>query len=97
MGGTLSLALTVLTQAAPTPAAASTYSGMAFFVGYLLAAVGPVAAGALRDASGGFTAVYATLAVLGLFTLAAGLAAAPSAAGPRATTSLATTSRTASS
>lgn len=75
MGGNLSLALTVVTQSAPTPAAASAYSGMAFFVGYLLAAVGPVAAGALRDATGGFTAVFATLAVLGVVTLALGLAA----------------------
>jgi MFS transporter, CP family, cyanate transporter len=75
MGGNLSLALTVVTQSAPTPAAASAYSGMAFFVGYLLAAVGPVAAGALRDATGGFTAVFATLAVLGVVTLAVGLAA----------------------
>lgn len=75
MGGNLSLALTVVTQNAPTPAAASAYSGMAFFVGYLLAAIGPVAAGALRDATGGFTAVFATLAVLGLATLGVGLAA----------------------
>jgi CP family cyanate transporter-like MFS transporter len=75
MGGNLSLALTVVTQAAPSPAAASAYSGMAFFVGYLLAAVGPVAAGALRDATGGFTAVFGALAVLGLLTLVVGLAA----------------------
>ena len=72
MGGNLSLALVVLTRLAPTPAAAAAYTGMAFFVGYLLAALGPVAAGALRDATGGFTAVYATLAGLGLFTLARG-------------------------
>jgi CP family cyanate transporter-like MFS transporter len=50
---------------------------MAFFVGYLLAAVGPVAAGALRDLTGGFTVVFATLTVLGVLTLAAGVAAAP--------------------
>ena len=74
MGGNLSLALTEVTRAAPTPAAVPAYSGMAFFVGYLLAAAGPVAAGALRDATGGFTAVFATLAVLGLGTLAAALA-----------------------
>ncbi len=48
---------------------------MAFFVGYLLAAVGPVAAGALRDATGGFhPPVFATLVVLGFATLAAALA-----------------------
>ena len=49
MGGNLSLALVVLTRMAPSPAAAAAYTGMAFFVGYLLAALGPVAAGALRD------------------------------------------------
>jgi CP family cyanate transporter-like MFS transporter len=49
---------------------------MAFFVGYLLAATGPVAAGALRDATGGFVAVYVALAGLGVATLVLGLAAA---------------------
>jgi hypothetical protein len=33
--------------------------------------VGPVAAGALRDATGSFTVVFATLTVLGVLTLAA--------------------------
>jgi CP family cyanate transporter-like MFS transporter len=83
MGGNLSLALVVLTRMAPSPAAAAAYTGMAFFVGYLLAALGPVAAGALRDATGGFTAVYATLAVLGVITLAVGLASAGSRQDPR--------------
>ena len=76
MGGNLSLALVVLTRLAPTQADAAAYTGMAFFVGYLLAAVGPVAAGALRDATGGFTAVYTTLAALGVVTLAVALASA---------------------
>ena len=86
MGGNLSLALTVVHRLAPTPAAAPAYSGMAFFVGYLLAALGPVAAGALRDATGGFTAVFATLAVLGVITLVVGLASArvaPAASTPQ--------------
>jgi MFS transporter, CP family, cyanate transporter len=84
MGGNLSLALTVLTQAAPTPEGAAAYTGMAFFVGYLLAAAGPVMAGALRDATGGFTAVFLALAALGVITLVLGVAAArpPVAAGP---------------
>jgi CP family cyanate transporter-like MFS transporter len=77
MGGNLSLALTVLTEAAPTPQAASAYTGMAFFGGYLLAAAGPVAAGALRDATGSFRPVFATLAVLGVVTLGIGVTAAP--------------------
>jgi CP family cyanate transporter-like MFS transporter len=77
MGGNLSLALVVLTRLAPSPAEASSYTGMAFFAGYLLAALGPVAAGALRDATGSFTAVFATLAGLGVLTLFVGLASAP--------------------
>jgi MFS transporter, CP family, cyanate transporter len=76
MGGNLSLALTVLTEAAPTPQAASAYTGMAFFGGYLLAAFGPVAAGALRDATGSFRPVFYTLAALGVLTLAIGVSAA---------------------
>jgi CP family cyanate transporter-like MFS transporter len=77
MGGTFALALTVLTQIAPTPESASSYAGMAFLVGYLLAAPGPVVFGAQRELTGGFTAVYLTLAGLAVVTLALGLAAAP--------------------
>jgi CP family cyanate transporter-like MFS transporter len=76
MGGNLSLALTVLAQSAPTPAEVAGYTGMAFLVGYLLAAVGPVAAGALLDLSG-FSVVFAVLAALGVLTLLVGLAASP--------------------
>lgn len=76
MGGNLSLALVVLTDMAPTPADASGYTGMAFLVGYLMAAAGPVAAGALVDLTGGYSAVFVTLAVLGVGTLIVGIAAA---------------------
>jgi MFS transporter, CP family, cyanate transporter len=75
MGGNLALALTVITQIAPDPRAATAYAGMAFLVGYLLAAVGPVSAGALRDATGSLTAVFLTLAALGAVTLGLGLTA----------------------
>ena len=77
MGGNLALAFLVLTERAPTPAAAPAFTGMAFFVGYLLAAVGPVAAGALRDVTGSYTPVFATLTVLGVLTLLVGVLAAP--------------------
>lgn len=83
MGGNLALALTLLTQIAPTPRAATAYTGMAFLVGYLLAAVGPVAAGALRDATGGLPAVFGVLAGLGVVTLILGVAASPRADGSR--------------
>jgi CP family cyanate transporter-like MFS transporter len=76
MGGNLSLALTVLAESAPSAHDVARFTGMAFFVGYLLAAVGPVAAGALLDRSG-FTTVFLVLASLGVLTLVVGLAAAP--------------------
>jgi CP family cyanate transporter-like MFS transporter len=83
MGGNLALALTVIARTAPSPDRAAAYAGMALSVGYLLAAGGPVAAGALRDATGGLTAVFAGLSALGLVTLALGPAAARSVApGP---------------
>jgi CP family cyanate transporter-like MFS transporter len=80
MGGNLSLALTVLTQAAPDHAAARGYAAMAFFVGYLMAAIGPVAAGALLEATS-YRAVFATLGVLGAVTLVIGVASAGSRSG----------------
>jgi MFS transporter, CP family, cyanate transporter len=76
MGGNLALALLVITNAAPDPRAATAYTGMAFLVGYLLAAVGPVAAGALRDQTGNLTSVFVALTGLGVITLLLGVAAA---------------------
>jgi MFS transporter, CP family, cyanate transporter len=85
MGGNLALALLVITNAAPNPRAATAYTGMAFLVGYLLAAIGPVAAGALRDLTGNLTSVFVALTGLGAITLLLGLAAAiPSGASLRA-------------
>ena len=54
VGGMFALALTLLVKLAPTPAAAASLSGMALLVGYLLAATGPVLAGALYDAAGSY-------------------------------------------
>jgi CP family cyanate transporter-like MFS transporter len=76
MGGQFALALTLVAQIAPTPAAAPAYSGLAFLVGYLLAAVGPVAAGALRDLSGGYRAPFLTLAAVSVVVLILGVTAA---------------------
>jgi CP family cyanate transporter-like MFS transporter len=76
MGGNLSLALTILTQLAPSPRAASSYAGMAFFVGYLVAAIGPVAMGRLTELTGGYRVPFLTLGALGLATLVLGVAAA---------------------
>jgi CP family cyanate transporter-like MFS transporter len=54
-GAALVYALTRISLAARSSAEATRLSGMAQSVGYLLAATGPVAAGALRDATGSWT------------------------------------------
>jgi MFS transporter, CP family, cyanate transporter len=76
MGGNLSLALSVITQLAPSPREASAYTGMAFLFGYLLAALGPVALGTLTDATGGYRVPFLALAVFGIVTVGLGIAAA---------------------
>jgi CP family cyanate transporter-like MFS transporter len=75
VGGSFALALTVVGQVAPTPADTPRASGMAFFVGYLLAAAGPVAVGLLHDATGGYRWPYLALVGVALGTLAAALPA----------------------
>ncbi|HTF09149.1 MAG TPA: MFS transporter [Asanoa sp.] len=75
VGANFALALTVVGQIAPTPAETPKASGMAFFVGYLLASVGPVAVGFLHDLTGGFRVPYLALVGFGLVTLVVGVAA----------------------
>ena len=74
VGGQFALALTVLGSLGGGPAGSAAISGMAFFVGYLLAAVGPVAAGWLRDVTGGYRVPFLALAAVGTATLVAGVA-----------------------
>jgi CP family cyanate transporter-like MFS transporter len=76
MGGNLSLALTIVTEMAPSPREASAYAGMAFLVGYVIAALGPVALGRLTDWSGGYRVPFLTLAVFGVVTTVLGVTAA---------------------
>jgi CP family cyanate transporter-like MFS transporter len=73
-GAALAMALTLLAQRARDHRAASALAGMAQSVGYLLAAVGPVAFGAVHAALGGWTgslllllAVAVGLIVTGVF------------------------------
>jgi CP family cyanate transporter-like MFS transporter len=75
VGANFALALTVVGQIAPTPDATPRASGMAFFVGYLLASVGPVAVGFLHDRTGGFRVPYLALVGFGLLTVIVGIAA----------------------
>ena len=71
-GGQFALALSLLVDLSDSPAAAQRLAGMAFLVGYGIAAVGPVLTGALHDAAGGFTAPFLVLAGLAGVTLTVG-------------------------
>jgi MFS transporter, CP family, cyanate transporter len=77
VGGMFALALTLLVKLAPTPAASASLSGMALLVGYLLAATGPVLAGALHDAAGSYRLPFLALAGIGVATLAVGVSIRP--------------------
>lgn len=63
-GAAFALGLVLMVDYARTPSASARLAGMAFFVSYTLASFGPATLGALRDATGGFTAVWMTLALL---------------------------------
>jgi MFS transporter, CP family, cyanate transporter len=54
-GGGFALALTLIVLRSPTPLVAARLGGVAQCLGYLLAALGPLALGALHDATGGWT------------------------------------------
>lgn len=74
-GGAIALALTLIVLRAPDSARAAELSGMAHAIGYALAAVGPLAVGALRDWTGGWDAPLAALLLATVPLLAAGVAA----------------------
>jgi MFS transporter, CP family, cyanate transporter len=78
VGGMFALALTLLVKLASSAAAAARLSGMALLVGYLLAATGPVLAGALYDVVGNYRVPFLVLAGIGVATLAVGVSVRPS-------------------
>jgi MFS transporter, CP family, cyanate transporter len=86
-GSAFALALVLLVRFAATPHASGGLSAMGFLVGYGVASVGPLAMGALRDATGGFEVVWVVLAALMLpqlvicWTLRPGLAKVGAGAG----------------
>ena len=82
VGGMFALALTLLVRQAATAAAAARLSGMALLVGYLLAATGPVLAGALYDAAGSYRLPFLALAGIGVATLAVGVSVRPGDRSP---------------
>jgi CP family cyanate transporter-like MFS transporter len=72
----ISLALTLITLRSPDAAHTAQLSGMAQGVGYVLAAAGPLALGAIHDATGSWTAPIITLLVLLVPLAVAGAGAA---------------------
>ena len=75
LGGALNTSLLLTTLRAPDPATAARLSGMAQTVGYLLAAAGPFAFGALRGLTGGWTVALLLLGAVLVGDVLAGLAA----------------------
>ncbi|WP_030392312.1 CynX/NimT family MFS transporter [Kitasatospora purpeofusca] len=63
-GGSLGLGLAFIVLRTDSAAGAAQLGGMSQAVGYLVAAAGPVGAGALRQATGGWTTVLALMLVL---------------------------------
>lgn len=74
-GGLFSLALTLVILRSSDSSVASHLSGMAQGVGYVPAALAPLGVGLLHQWTGGFEAVAALVAVIGLGLVAAGLIA----------------------
>lgn len=66
MGGAYPLVLAVFVDRAVSPEQAGELSAMAFCGGYLLAALGPAAAGAVSDLTGSLAAPFAFLAAVAL-------------------------------
>jgi CP family cyanate transporter-like MFS transporter len=71
IGGLFPLALTLPLDYSADADEAGRLTAMTFFVGYIVAAVGPVAVGALRDATGGYAVPFVALAALSVGMLVA--------------------------
>ena len=69
VGGLFPLALTLPLDYSADADEAGRLTAMTFFVGYVVAAVGPVAVGALRDATGGYAVPFVALAALSVAML----------------------------
>jgi CP family cyanate transporter-like MFS transporter len=69
-GGLFPLALTLPADNATDAGEASRLTAMAFFVGYLLSALGPLVIGGLRDATGDYLVPFIALGMLGTVMLA---------------------------
>ena len=69
-GGLFPLALTLPVDNATDAGEASQLTAMAFFVGYILSALGPLVTGVLHDVTGDYLVPFIALAMLGMATLA---------------------------
>lgn len=76
-GAAFALGLVLLVSYAATPTASARLSGMALLFSYGVAALGPTTMGAVRDASGSFTLVWALLALVMVPQLACTAALSP--------------------
>lgn len=65
-GGLIAVAMTAIVLRSPDSHVAAHLSGMAQFVGYSLAAIGPLLVGLIRDWTGGFAATSVLFVALGL-------------------------------
>jgi CP family cyanate transporter-like MFS transporter len=72
-GASLVVALSLISLRGGTAAETTRLSGMAQSLGYLLAATGPIAAGALAERTGGWTAPLALVGALGAVQVVVGL------------------------
>lgn len=72
-GASLVVALSLISLRGGSPLETTRLSGMAQSLGYLLAATGPIAAGALAERTGGWTAPLALVGALGALQVVVGL------------------------
>ena len=69
-GAAFSLALVLIVDYGATPSGSGRLAGMAFLISYTLASLGPTTMGAVRDATGGFEAVWLSLVAVMFVQLA---------------------------
>ncbi|PRY61504.1 cyanate permease [Knoellia remsis] len=70
-GASFAVGLVLLVRYAVSPAAAARFTAMAFLVSYTIASLGPMTMGAVRDATGDYSAIWMVLAMLMLGQLTA--------------------------
>lgn len=72
-GGSLTMAMTLMAMRARTAGHSAALSGMSQSLGYLIAAAGPVAFGALLGASGGWIAPFALISAVAVVQIGLGV------------------------